>query len=158
MANHGDFFSPNLTSVIQPMDAGIIYAFKAKYKKFLAKFFLKSAQETHAINLPTVKCALYFVKNAWDEISGTTINNCWNHVGIINKDVVEDNFKSFEKIQLDRKKCVNELGELLNRLKSAYYEYKKSGEIIEILEPDELIDIENEEIISDFLTNKDILD
>ena len=143
------------------MDAGIINTFKAKYKKIVAKLFLKTAHETQAINLLTVKCALYSVENAWDEISVTIINNCWNHawiVGIINKDVGEDNLKSSEKNQLDRQKCVNELVELLDRLKSAYYVYKKPGEIIEILEPEELIDIENEKIISDFLTNKDILD
>jgi len=33
-----EFLSPNLTSVIQPMGACIIKAFKYHYKKFLIKF------------------------------------------------------------------------------------------------------------------------
>ena len=64
------FLSPNLTSVIQSMDARIIRSFKAKYKKLLAKYLLKSVEDFKMIKLPTAKASLYLIEQAWDEILG----------------------------------------------------------------------------------------
>ena len=63
------FFAPNMTSVIQPMDAGIINSFKAHYNKLLVKFLLESIETTKEIRLPGVKQALYFIRDAWKAVT-----------------------------------------------------------------------------------------
>ena len=39
------FLPPNCTSVIQPLDQGIIHAFKYIYRKLIVKFILLCAEE-----------------------------------------------------------------------------------------------------------------
>lgn len=65
-----------MTSVLQPMDAGIIRAFKSSYKKFLVDSFLKSIELNGQIVLPNIKESLYMIKNSWVSISRETICNC----------------------------------------------------------------------------------
>ncbi|EUC55756.1 tigger transposable element-derived protein [Rhizoctonia solani AG-3 Rhs1AP] len=78
------FLPPNLTSHIQPMDAGIIQSFKSAYQRLLNE---------HAINLDTQGVADPFKVNqlqsmrmlttAWNKVSVETITNCWRHTRII---------------------------------------------------------------------------
>jgi hypothetical protein len=39
------YLAPNMTSQLQPCDAGIIKSFKAQYKKILVKSFIDSYEE-----------------------------------------------------------------------------------------------------------------
>lgn len=77
------YFSPNLTSYVQPLDAGIIRCMKAHYRRnFCARAIdLDEAGEANifAINqLEVMKMA----QEAWNAVSAETIKNCWNHTGI----------------------------------------------------------------------------
>ncbi|KIY48774.1 DDE-domain-containing protein [Fistulina hepatica ATCC 64428] len=78
------FFRPNLTSYVQPCDAGIIRTFKAKYR---AKFCKRAVQldeageeDIYKINLLE---AMMMAREAWDEVTPETIANCWHHTGIL---------------------------------------------------------------------------
>ena len=75
------FIKPNLTSVLQPCDAGIIASFKAIYKRlFLEEISIKSEQNTKQdINL---KEGLCLIGKAWNLVSQLTIVNCWKKVNI----------------------------------------------------------------------------
>jgi len=69
------FLPPNTTSHIQPMDAGIIRNFKCHYKKLLCSHFLSCIEENRKQTID-MKCALAFVKSAWDSVTTQTIVNC----------------------------------------------------------------------------------
>jgi hypothetical protein len=75
---------PNLTSHVQPMDAGIIRTLKAHYKKSILAHSLDREQdgERDIFALDMLE-AIQFLQAAWDHLSPATIANCWKHTGII---------------------------------------------------------------------------
>lgn len=78
------FFTPNLTSVIQPLDQGVIAAFKRRYCRRLIQFLLNQALTNSeicakAINLWT---AVHWALEAWGEITPAVIKRCWHHARI----------------------------------------------------------------------------
>lgn len=78
------FFPPKMTPHLQPMDAGIIRAFKAIYKRLrILKIFLRdNAGETDPYYLSQLD-AMHMAVEAWSQITRTTIRNCWKHTGIL---------------------------------------------------------------------------
>lgn len=66
------------------MDAGIIRAFKARYKHLyihqVINDFDEGIEEPEKIDILQ---AIRLVKNAWDAISKETIKNCWRHTQIL---------------------------------------------------------------------------
>ncbi|KAI7958282.1 hypothetical protein MJO29_006499 [Puccinia striiformis f. sp. tritici] len=87
-----EFFSPNLTSHVQPLDAGIIKCFKSYYRK---KAILRSInlfteemdkeEKTPMKNMFKVDqlLAMRMSQKAWDSVSALTIANCWGVTKII---------------------------------------------------------------------------
>ena len=78
-----EFFTPNLTSFIQPLDAGIIRCFKAHYRK---AFCLRAVElddageaDIYKVNLLEV---LTMAKTAWDAVTADTIAACWRHAAV----------------------------------------------------------------------------
>jgi len=86
------FFAPNLTSHVQPLDAGIIKCFKSYYRK---KTILRSinlfTEELEKKERTPMKdmfkvnqlVAMRISKKAWDSLSTSTIANCWGATKII---------------------------------------------------------------------------
>ena len=89
-------FPPNVTSIYQPLDQGIIAAFKASYKsKLLARLVDKVANYEqlqmlakqlpaghtglHYACLPHIGDAITLVNEAWNSLSSATIAACWRH-------------------------------------------------------------------------------
>jgi hypothetical protein len=64
-----DFFEPNLTFFIQPLDAGIICCFKAHYRKHFCQRAIKldKAGERDIYTI-TLKESMKMAKEAWDDI------------------------------------------------------------------------------------------
>ena len=83
------FLPANTTSVLQPLDQGIIWAFKARYrKKFLKHLISRIDQCEHASTLAkavTVLDAVYWIHSAWQETTPQTIMNCYRHAGFPNE-------------------------------------------------------------------------
>lgn len=82
-----EYFAPNMTSRIQPMDAGIIRAFKAHYR---SKFMLR-AIGLYDDNEPIDQIykigqleAMRLSEEAWASISPETIRNCYAKTCIMN--------------------------------------------------------------------------
>ncbi|THU93936.1 DDE-domain-containing protein [Dendrothele bispora CBS 962.96] len=78
------FFEPNITSYVQPCDAGIIWCLKAHYRTLLYRRALELEEQGEAdiydIDLLT---AMRLLHEAWNEgVSAETIRNCWRHTGI----------------------------------------------------------------------------
>ena len=76
---------PNTISKLQPMDAGIIAAFKRHYRRLHLQNAL-DRDDTEAADLykfdqlTAMRCSLM----AWSEISSTTIENCFKHTRLMN--------------------------------------------------------------------------
>ena len=78
------FLPPNLTSHIQPMDAGIIRAFKAHYRRL---FILRALEryengQDNIYNIDQLE-GMNLAMEAWTYVSDKTIANCWRHAGIL---------------------------------------------------------------------------
>ncbi|KIK73336.1 hypothetical protein PAXRUDRAFT_178732 [Paxillus rubicundulus Ve08.2h10] len=78
-----EFFEPNMTSFLQPCDAGIICCFKALYCCSLCSHTLDldeaAKQEIYKINLSK---GMMMAKKAWGKVTPGTIQHCWNHTQI----------------------------------------------------------------------------
>ncbi|XP_003737359.1 tigger transposable element-derived protein 6-like, partial [Galendromus occidentalis] len=71
-----EYFPPNCTSILQPLDLGIIRAVKARYRKSLIRLILVSENAGKDTKVD-VRQAMKMLSNAWSEIIPTTIRRCW---------------------------------------------------------------------------------
>lgn len=78
-----EFFEPNLTSHVQPLDAGIIRCFKAHYRRqFCARAIdLDEAGEYDIFQISFLE-AIKMAQNAWNAVTNETIAHCWKHTQI----------------------------------------------------------------------------
>jgi len=78
-----EFFAPNLTPFVQPLDAGIICCFKAHYWKAFCLCAVElddvGEADIYKVNLLEV---LTMVKAAWDSVTADTIAACWRHATV----------------------------------------------------------------------------
>lgn len=78
------FLPPNTTAHLQPMDAGIIQAFKAHYKKFYLQLVIQEFESgnDNPSNIDVLQ-AIRIIDRAWHAISMETIMSCWRHTAIL---------------------------------------------------------------------------
>ena len=76
---------PNATSIVQPLDQGILCSFKRRYKKKLAERYLVSVENNKDANTILkqldIVAATNMIHNAWKETSSTIIQNCFCKAG-----------------------------------------------------------------------------
>lgn len=77
-----EFLPPTTTSHLQPMDAGIINAFKAHYRRYLVRFHV-DAIDAGQVRKVELSDAIRWTKLSWDEVTNNCIKNCWRHTGIL---------------------------------------------------------------------------
>ncbi|XP_060846248.1 tigger transposable element-derived protein 1-like, partial [Rhopalosiphum padi] len=80
------FMPPNTTSLLQPLDQGVIAAFKAYYVRRTFQRLLKNLEEDPELtvtqgwkNYDIAKC-LVNIKESLDEVQPSTINACWREL------------------------------------------------------------------------------
>ena len=90
------FLPPNVTSVYQPLDQGIIAAFKAAYKAKMLKKLLNCIDNYNELaamanrvgngrkglrfgHKAHVLDAALIVRESWDELQAESIAACWSH-------------------------------------------------------------------------------
>jgi hypothetical protein len=78
------YLPPGMTSVLQPLDCGIIHSFKARYKKILAERYLQDEQESQP-SLINIREAIEYASRAWNSVTDATIMNCWQHANIFHR-------------------------------------------------------------------------
>jgi hypothetical protein len=84
------FFPPNATSILQPMDQGIIKNFKAHYRNLMINKLLSSVEHENdnesaysMVKRINILKSLYWIKTAWSAVKSETIVNCFKHAGIL---------------------------------------------------------------------------
>jgi hypothetical protein len=92
------FFPPNCTTVLQPLDGGVIHAFKANYKRQLLKEFLSHAELNAGPFKWTISDAADLLSRCWTAIKKDTILNCFHHVGITNGEITNSNIRKLLKL------------------------------------------------------------
>ena len=148
------YFPANCTSVIQPMDQGIIQSFKMKYKRLVVEDKINSIE--YGYDMPTItilKCIDY-INKAWNTVTATTITNTFKKAGFKSETVY-----SLEELidQTEELSEINEFNKSLNALnqKNSIFDFT-FNEFLNI--DDELPaygQLEDEEIIQEIL-NKPI--
>ena len=78
-----EFFEPNLTLFVQPLDAGIIWCFKANYWKCFSRHAidLDEAGECNIYKINILK-GMLMARDAWADVTQATIEHCWDHTKI----------------------------------------------------------------------------
>nr|XP_042910876.1 tigger transposable element-derived protein 4-like [Parasteatoda tepidariorum] len=83
------FFPPNMTSVVQPMDHGIIKNLKHFYRCLVVQHLLTESSQKLPI---TLLDASRMCLNAWSKVSKKTIANCFRKAGFIRNTVPSELF------------------------------------------------------------------
>ncbi len=80
------FLPPNVTSILQPMDQGVLENLKRRYKReFLRDLLLRSSEEISFMDFAkklTIKEAVYFSAKSWNEVPSSALSRAWNKVGL----------------------------------------------------------------------------
>ena len=109
------FLPPKTNSLLQPLDAGIIAAFKTKYRSMFIRNLLEQKRQSD-FGLPKLNIlqAITFITSSWDGITSTTIHNCWAHTGLISRDALRLIARSNDELVIDENQpaLVNESEQL----------------------------------------------
>lgn len=99
------FFPANCTSELQPLDLGIIQAFKFLYRKYLVArsvLMLDTGKEPSSMKIDLLN-ALHFAARAWNEVKISTIQNCFVKAGFVFPEVActhsVDDYSNIEDVQ-----------------------------------------------------------
>lgn len=85
------FLPANTTSRIQPLDAGIIAAFKKHYRaRQFAQALLEAELGSTDIYKMDIVMAMRHCQQIWREFSSSIIRNCWRHTGLTDGDGEEE--------------------------------------------------------------------
>ena len=90
----------------QPMDQGVERCLKAHYRKRLVKLILHSLDSNKPLPKVSLLTALQLLVSAWNEVSQTTIVNCFKKAKISEKDqtiTINDEDNPFKDINENMK-------------------------------------------------------
>jgi len=80
------FLPPNVTSVLQPCDAGIIKQLKALYRKRLVRRQIEAVSKEGRLKKIDLLEAIEMIASSWQEIQGESIQRCWRHTQLISEE------------------------------------------------------------------------
>ena len=137
--------------MIQPMDPGVIAAFKRQYRRYHLQNLIDCDERREGFNiykvdqLTAMRCSVA----AWNEISSTTIANCFSHTGIFSTESVISSAVEVER----SKDGATEVEEEESELEQELIAQLKKLRVRDILKISELLDpIEEDETAQPELT------
>lgn len=134
------FLPPNTTSIIQPMDQGLIQSFKKYYLRTIFRNAIKVTEGQNSISLTqflkehNIYEAVKNIGVAWNEIVKSTMKNVWKKLTPQFFEVVED--------PMQEDNIINDLVEMTNQLNLNLNE----NDFIELLESHR-VELNNEDLI-----------
>ncbi|XP_050672958.1 tigger transposable element-derived protein 4-like [Leptidea sinapis] len=137
------FLSPNVTSVLQPMDQGVIRCLKSHYRRLQVLKLIQSIDSNNQ-NSFTVLDAILMISEAWEKVSQKTIANCFGHAGF--KDLTSLITRTSDDVIDDDEEDNISLAQLAQNLRPA----------LSTTETDEFIDVDQSIAICAPATEDDI--
>ncbi|KAL3286521.1 hypothetical protein HHI36_001026 [Cryptolaemus montrouzieri] len=88
LEKHNFHFLPPNTSVLQPMDQGIIRALESNFRKNVILKLVASLdanEDTSSAKHPkiTILDAILMIYDVWNKLKSTTVFNCYKHAGFV---------------------------------------------------------------------------
>ena len=71
------FLPPNTTSALQPMDQGVIWSLKSKYRTRIIQKVLAAIDQGKQLLVISILEAMKVLALSWSEVSKETITNCF---------------------------------------------------------------------------------
>lgn len=133
------YLPPNCTSILQPLDCGVLRAFKCHYKNnFLQKMLDGINAEKDILKVLkafTIKDALWLAASAWRNISEKTLKNAWHRLlpYTIFTDDADDSEEEFNGFRTSSEKA--NILNLKNYAKDRHIDLEES-DIMELMECD----------------------
>jgi len=118
------FLPPNCPAKYQPLNAGIIFSFKKRYRRRFCKHFLDLSKKNQVSRKLNLLEAINFAVDSWFEISPAIILNCWHR-----SELIKDEF------QIDDSEENILTQELINQIEEL--ENEQVIDINEFIEPEE---------------------
>lgn len=76
------FLPPAVTSLIQPMDQGVLENLKRNYRRLLLEHILEEVDEganlTECLKKLNLKNVVYWIASAWNQVKGRTLQKSWS--------------------------------------------------------------------------------
>jgi hypothetical protein len=143
------FLPANTTSLIQPMDAGIIAAFKKRYRSFQLGMALDREKNSLSdIYKVDIVQAMIWCRDSWKMITATSIKNSWCHTGLL--DAVDANSSDDDLEENDSEKCLEKIIEQLTDRALDLNEYLGQDNDFEVHQQ-----FTDEDILATFYQNSD---
>ena len=115
------FFPPNTTSVVQPLDQGVIHSFKCHYRRMLVKHIIAQCTMANSIDqiVVTALDAIQWINEAWNIVTSNTIRNCFRAAGFSSIPSDQNNSNSDIEIMDDNEdqNSIKQLDDLLSHLR-----------------------------------------
>ena len=151
------FLPENTTSVLQPMDAGIIKCFKGYYRTRAARFLIKWNEQNQfgdklKQNAIQFYQAIEMAVSSWGDVTSKTISNCFRHCGFYRSkcsiEVIDNEYDEFKLIDEQFKRVVKEESVDLETFVAIDNNLSVSGLLNEIILPEP--EVEQVDINGDF--------
>ena len=81
-----EYFPANVTSILQPMDQGVIQNFKVLYRRLIIEKLISHIETTKGIPNISLIDAICDLSSAWQSVTPGTIKNCFRHGGLTSKE------------------------------------------------------------------------
>lgn len=111
------FLPANTTSVVQPLDAGVIAAFKLHFKRMMMKWLLHQHEEGRGGPRlkPDVKDAIQWSAAVWKDLDPATVRHCWRKADIL-PPILKSELEAEDESYSRRDNISAQLAEILARL------------------------------------------
>ncbi|GFS50827.1 tigger transposable element-derived protein 6 [Trichonephila clavipes] len=83
------FFPPNSTSKLQPLDQGIMHNFKTFYRREIVKSVLDNLENQQNVTTISILTALIMIDKAWRAVTPLTIHSCFKKPGFPSSNLVD---------------------------------------------------------------------
>ena len=109
------FLPPNTTSLIQPMDQGIIKNLKGHYRSKLSSRLISeldldsNSKMKDVVKNVNLLDAAYLLSEAWDDVKQETVANCFRHSKFTKREISNENLDVLGDIVLPENMTMGEL-------------------------------------------------